>query len=77
MKPEAWSTPLKFYFLILMYSIQRFFIHVFNLMFYAQKNKTRQRIVIPPKCLSMEESGRHQYAKLKVSHFAKNYRVKI
>ncbi|OXA59614.1 Epoxide hydrolase 4 [Folsomia candida] len=55
---------LTFYFLSAMYSIQYLFLHLINLILHPDRYRLSKTIAVPPRCLSNDDFGTHQYAKL-------------
>jgi len=66
---------IKYYVLIVVYSVQYLFLHFINRVLHPQRYKKSRRVSVPPKCLFDSDYGFHQYAKVSVnsnSHFG-NY----
>ncbi|CAL8091638.1 unnamed protein product [Orchesella dallaii] len=60
---------IRFYFLIMVYSLQYLFLHLINLVLHPDRYRSKNKVSVPPPCLYQEEYGTHQYAKLARSKF--------
>ena len=66
MMPQ-WLNVVKFYFLVVFYSAKYLFYYFINTILHPHYYKEYKKISIPPRCLSAEDNGLHQYTKLSVT----------